>query len=81
MENLGKKSHEFTTAEMNESHAPWLFTLSKGGLEVPYNKFLDDMEKFETEFRLFHGFPFHGLRKNECMLIDRFRDRLISKFG
>ena len=81
MGNLGKKSCEFTTAEANQSMAPWLFTLSKGGLHVPYNEFLDDMELFEAEFLLFHGFPFHGLRKNECQLIDRFRDRLIAKFG
>ena len=81
LQNLGKKSNEYSVEEANWSQAPWLFTLSKGGLFVPFNHFLDDMEKFETEFRVFHGFPFYGLRRNDTKLIDRFKERLVRKFG
>ena len=81
MDSLGEKTCEFSTEEENKSQAPWVFIVSKGGLTAGFNKFIDDIEKFEIDFRNFHGSETHGLRRDEIKLIDNFKARLISKFG
>ena len=78
---LGKKTRDHNQMEVSWSHSPWVFSVSRGGLTAANDDFLDYVEKFEHEFLLFHGFPFNGLRRNEIKLIDKFKERLISKFG
>ena len=49
--NLGlKTSDDSWNWERTESLAPWIFQLSRGGLKVPENQFMLDMEKFEKCF-------------------------------
>ena len=76
---LGKKTNEFNSEEANKSQAPWIFVLSKGSLTVPFNKFIDDIEMFEVEFKKYHGTD--GLRRNETRMLDNFKEILINKFG
>ena len=44
------KSAHLTIDDATESLAPWIFLISKGGLAVPKNQFLMDVERMEKEF-------------------------------
>ena len=61
-----------------DSLAPWIFHVSRGGLKVPRDEFLLDVEKFEKEFIDFHG-P-KKLKKGENIIND-FQEILILKYG
>ena len=73
-----KTSDDAWNWERTESLAPWIFQLSRGGLKVPENQFMLDMEKFEKCFIDFHG-P-HDLRREKNIIRD-FEAILVHKFG
>ena len=76
--NLGKNISEFPTIDDDRLEKfPWLKLISKGGLMVPTDDWLDDFRRFEAEFIAFHG---DEIDKGE-KLFDRFRDILKEKFG
>ena len=78
-EDLGLKSNnDYWAWERAESLAPWIFQLSRGGLKVPTNEFMSDMECFEYEFIKFHGL--HELSRKANIIRD-FEEILINKFG
>ena len=52
---FGIKSGDLTNVDASESLAPWIFLVSKGGLAVPVNQFLLDVERMDKEFNDFHG--------------------------
>ena len=60
------------------SLAPWIFHMSRGGLKVPRDEFLLDMEKFEQDFINFHGKK--KLKKGENIIRD-YQHILITKYG
>ena len=78
-EDLGIKSSD-KNWDWNqvESLAPWIFKISRGGLKVPTNVFLSDMECFEYEFIKFHGL--HDLSR-KANIIREFEEILWTKFG
>ena len=51
--------------------------ISKGGLTVPVNQFLLDVERMDKEFNDFHGVA--SLAKGE-KIFDRLTDRLVIVF-
>lgn len=75
---LGKQSCDHDFIEEEEAMAPWIFAVSKGGLYVASPEFSKDVEQFEEEFLRFHGKS--GVRR-ESMIIDRFTEILLKKFG
>ena len=54
-----------------------MFVVSKGGLTVPNEKFLDDGQKFEADFLNFHK---DEMDRGEYV-IDRFTSLLVKKYG
>ena len=52
--HLGKKTSDFNQYD-DIGENTWLFTVSKGGLMVPSDEFMNDCEKFEAFFQEFHG--------------------------
>ena len=78
-EDLGIRSSDKNWDwNQTESLAPWIFKLSRGGLKVPTNEFLSDMECFEYEFIKFHGL--HELSR-KANIIREFEEILWNKFG
>ena len=75
---LGKRSSNvpFTTS-LNS----WLMRLSKGGLRVASDKFLEDVVRFEAEFKSFHNIKEWNSIDREANVIKRFTARLVEKFG
>ena len=61
-----------------ESLAPWIFMISNGGLTVPTNQFLLDVEKMDQAFNEFHGIASFD---KGTMIIDRFTEKLVSLFA
>ena len=59
--------------------SPWLFLLSKGGLTVPSEIFLEDGQRFEKLFEEFHGG--RGKVDSKPRVIDRFTNLLCLHFG
>ena len=74
---FGIKEQELTNVDATESLAPWIFMISKGGLTVPVNQFLLDVERMDKEFNDFHGVA--SLDKGE-KIFDRLTDRLVVVF-
>ena len=75
---LGKRSSDvpFTTS-LNS----WIKRLSKGGLRVASDKFLEDVVRFEAEFKSFHNIKEWNSIDREANVIKRFTARLVEKFG
>ena len=73
--NLGSKTSEFPL--QHESSTPWLFHLSRGGLTVPNDAFLESCKGFEDDFNAFHG---NEVDRGE-KVIKRFGDILCHKYG
>ena len=79
-DNLGLKTsnEKYEMAGDQNSLAPWIFHMSRGGLKVPRDEFLLDMEKFEQDFINFHGKK--KLKKGENIIRD-YQHILITKYG
>ena len=74
---FGKKSGDLCEVDAKESLAPWIYMISNGGLTVPHNQFLLDVEKMEEAFNLFHGVASFD---NGTKIIDRFTEVLVTIF-
>jgi hypothetical protein len=78
---FGKKTDDYPVeyAYANESLAPWIFMISKGGLTVPTNQFLLDVDKMDQAFNNFHG----GVASFDrgSRIIDRFTEELVVLFA
>ena len=72
------KSAHLTIDDATESLAPWIFLISKGGLAVPKNQFLMDVERMDKEFNKFHGIA--SLDKG-TKIFDRLTDILVAIFA
>ena len=78
--NFGKKTDDYPVeyAYSNESLAPWIFMISKGGLTVPTNQFLLDVDKMDQAFNTFHGVASFD---RGSRIIDRFTEELVVLFA
>ena len=77
---FGKKTDDYPVeyAYSNESLAPWIFMISKGGLTVPTNQFLLDVDKMDQAFNAFHGVASFD---KGSRIIDRFTEELVVLFA
>ena len=75
---LGKKSCYYPDPLARESLAPWIFMISKGGLTVPTNRFLLDVDKMDELFVKFHGVASFDQGDR---IIDRFTEILVAHFA
>ena len=77
---FGKKTDDYPVeyAYSNESLAPWIFMISKGGLTVPTNQFLLDVDKMDQAFNTFHGVASFD---RGSRIIDRFTEELVVLFA
>ena len=77
---FGKKTDDYPIeyAYSNESLAPWIFMISKGGLTVPTNQFLLDVDKMDQAFNTFHGVASFD---KGSRIIDRFTEELVVLFA
>ena len=75
---FGTKSRDLPPCIANESLAPWIFMVSKGGLTVPTNKFLLDVETMDKAFIAFHGIASFD---KGSRIIDRFTEKLVALFA
>ena len=73
--DLGTKTSEAPQCDLDNS--PWLRLISKGGLYVPHQDWMDDFRKFEAEFQAYHG---KNIRRHG-KIIDKFASILESKYG
>ena len=75
--DLGVKTSEVSElAQESLDKFPWLKMISKGGLYMPHQEWLDDFRRFEVEFNAFHGV---NLDRGE-KIFDRFAEVLEKKF-
>ena len=79
---LGNKTGTFPSHDPNGNRCnyitTWIFHVSKGGLMVPENKFLNYCQLFEQEFLKFHGEQ--GINR-EKRILDKLTEILTAKFG
>ena len=75
---LGKKDCDYPASLASESLAPWIFMISKGGLTVPTNQFLLDVDKMDQAFNTFHGVASFD---KGSRIIDRFTEELVVLFA
>ena len=79
---LGNKTGTFPSHDPNGDRynyiTTWIFHVSKGGLMVPENKFLNYCQLFEQEFLKFHGEQ--GINR-EKRILDKLTEILTAKFG
>ena len=75
---LGKKDCDYPASLASESLAPWIFMISKGGLTVPTNQFLLDVDKMDELFVKFHGVASFDQGER---IIDRFTEILVAHFA